>query len=92
MKITEVKIIPVEDNPRLKAYATVKVDECIIIRDVKIIDGDTGLFLSMPAKKMKNGAYQDVAHPLNALTREMFERVVLGEYRRTVGEEQKSLT
>jgi stage V sporulation protein G len=85
MKITEVTVIPVEDNPRLKAYVTVKVDECIIIRDLKVIDGNSGLFLSMPAKKMKDGSYQDVAHPLDGSTREMFERAVLGEYRKAVG-------
>jgi stage V sporulation protein G len=84
MKITDVKVIPVEDNSRLKAFVTVKVDECIIIRDVKVIEGNSRLFLAMPAKKMKDGSYQDVAHPLDILTREMFEREVLDEYRKAL--------
>jgi stage V sporulation protein G len=85
MKITDVKVIPVENNSRLKAFVTVKVDECIIIRDVKVIEGNTGLFVAMPSKKMKDGSYQDIAHPLNILTREMFEQVVFTEYRKAVG-------
>jgi stage V sporulation protein G len=75
----------VEDHARLKAFVTVKVDECMIIRDVKVIEGNTGLFLSMPSKKMKDGSYQDIAHPLDILTREMFEQVVFTEYRKAIG-------
>lgn len=89
MKITDIKVIPVDDNTRLKAFVTIMVDECMVIRDVKVIEGNSRLFIAMPAKKLRNGSYQDVAHPLDFSTREMFEREVLNEYRRTVGEESE---
>ena len=79
MEITEVRVYPV-DEEKLKAYVTVTLDGCFVIRDLKVIQGATGLFVAMPAKRRKDGTFKDVAHPLNAQTRERFERAILAAY------------
>lgn len=80
MEITEVKVFPVQNDERLKAYATIIFDDCFIVRDLKIIKGNEGLFVAMPSKKRKDGTYRDTAHPLNNETRSMIEQAVLTEY------------
>jgi stage V sporulation protein G len=79
MEITEVKVFPVNEE-RLKAYATITFDNCFIIRDLKIINGNNGLFIAMPSKKRKDGTYRDTAHPLNNETREMIQKSILSKY------------
>jgi stage V sporulation protein G len=80
MEITEVKVYPVSDNEKLKGYATIIFDNCFVVRDLKIIDGNSGLFIAMPSKKKKDGTYRDTAHPLNNETRDRIENAVLSEY------------
>jgi len=84
MQVTDVKIFPVDDK-RVKAYASVVFDDCFIVRDVKIIEGDDKFFVAMPSKKMKDGSFRDTVHPLNNVTRQMIEDSVLGAYRLEVG-------
>lgn len=81
MQITEVRVFPVHEE-KLKAYVTITLDGCFVVRDLKVISGNTGLFIAMPAKKRKDGTFKDIAHPLNTETREMMERVILAEYQR----------
>jgi stage V sporulation protein G len=83
MEVTEVKIFPVKED-RLKAYAAITFDNCFIIRDLKVINGNNGLFVAMPSKKRKDGTYRDTAHPLNNETRQMIESRVLEEYNKEV--------
>jgi stage V sporulation protein G len=84
MEITEVKVFPARDGGRLKAYATIVFDNCFIVRDLKVIEGHKGLFVSMPSRKRKDGTFKDVVHPLNADMRETIERMVIDEYNRVV--------
>jgi stage V sporulation protein G len=79
MDITDVKIFPVDED-KLRAYVTITLDNCFVVRDLKVIHGTSGLFVAMPAKKRKDGTYKDIAHPLNADMREKLEKVVLAEY------------
>ena len=81
MEITEVRVFPVSEE-KLRAYVTVTLDDCFVVRDLKVIHGTGGLFVAMPAKRRKDGTFKDVAHPLNAETRERFERAILAEYDR----------
>jgi stage V sporulation protein G len=81
MEITEVRVFTVNEE-KLRAYVTVTLDHCFVIRDLKVIHGTGGLFVAMPAKRRKDGTFKDVAHPLNAETRERFERAILAEYER----------
>jgi stage V sporulation protein G len=83
MEVTEVKIFPVQED-RLKAYVSITFDNCFIVRDLKVINGNNGLFVAMPSKKRKDGTYRDTAHPLNNETRERIESKVLEEYNREV--------
>ncbi len=82
MEITEVNVLPVDGDEKLKAFVTIKLDGCFVIRDVKVIKGNTGFFVAMPAKKMKDGTYRDLAHPLDKGTRDRFEGTVLDEYKK----------
>ncbi|WP_224365474.1 septation regulator SpoVG [Hyalangium versicolor] len=79
MNITDVRVFPVAED-KLKAYVTITLDHCFVIRDLKVIHGASGLFIAMPAKKRKDGTYKDIAHPLNADTRSEMERIILHEY------------
>lgn len=79
MEITEVKVFPV-DEEKLKAYITIVLDHCFVVRDLKIINGSTGLFVAMPSKKRSDGSYKDIAHPLNKGTRVIMEKAILEAY------------
>ena len=72
MQVTEVRVFPVDED-KLRAYVTITLDHCFVIRDLKIIHGATGYFVSMPSKKRKDGTYKDIAHPINNETRRMIE-------------------
>src|SRR5262249_35233429 len=84
MQITEGRGFPVDEG-KLKAYASIVVDACFIVNDLKVIEGKRGLFISMPSRRRKRGGYRDVAHPLNNETRRMIEEQVLAEYQRALG-------
>lgn len=79
MNITEVKVFPVDED-KLKAYITVVLDDCFVVRDLKIISGTAGLFVAMPSKRRKDGTFKDIAHPLNQSTRAQMEKVILDAY------------
>ncbi|MEW6055856.1 MAG: septation regulator SpoVG [Bdellovibrionota bacterium] len=79
MDITEIKVFPVNEE-KLKAYVTIILDNCFVVRDLKIINGTTGLFVAMPSKKRKDGVFKDIAHPLNNETRDMMENKILAAY------------
>jgi stage V sporulation protein G len=83
MEVTEVRIFPMQEE-KLKAYATITFDHCFVVRDLKIIKGNNGLFVAMPSKKRKDGAYRDTAHPLDNQTRQMIETKVLEEYNKEI--------
>lgn len=86
MEITEIKVFPASEE-RLKAYVTITFDNCFIVRDLKIINGNTGLFVAMPSKKRKDGTFRDIAHPLNSEFREKLESTILDAYRKEVNEQ-----
>ncbi|MCC6277612.1 MAG: septation regulator SpoVG [Oligoflexia bacterium] len=79
MEITEVKVFAVNEE-RLKAYVTITIDGCFVIRDLKVINGNNGLFVAMPSKKRKDGQFKDICHPLNNETREKIENKIFEVY------------
>lgn len=83
MKVTEIKVFPVNED-RLKAYVTIVIDNCFVVRDLKVILGNTGLFVAMPSKKKKDGTFKDIAHPLDQTTREELEKKIFEEYEAVV--------
>jgi stage V sporulation protein G len=84
MKITQVTVYPALDGTKLKAYATIVFEDSFIVRDIKIIEGPKGLFVSMPSRKTKTGTYRDIVHPLNQEMRKMIENFVVLEYNKAV--------
>jgi stage V sporulation protein G len=84
MEITDVKVIPVDDE-KLKAFVSIVFDQCFVVTDIKIIHGPKGLFVSMPSKKRKDGTFKDIAHPLNNQMRQYLEDKVLTVYKQQVG-------
>ena len=74
------KVYPSKESGRLKAYATVVFDNSFIVRDLKVIEGDKGLFVSMPSRRRKDGTFRDIVHPLNAEMRKTIEDTVVAEY------------
>src|SRR2546427_8707248 len=85
MEITEVRVFPVDED-KLKAFVSIIIDDCFVVSDIKIINGNNGLFISMPSKKRKNGTFRDVAHPLNNETRRKIEDKVLARYREVLAQ------
>ena len=85
MKITEVTIRPTNDG-LVRAYVDIVFDNCFMIEEIKIVKGPTGLFVSFPAKKQRDGTHRDIAFPANADTRMMIQRVMLAEYEKIVGD------
>lgn len=84
MEITDVKVIPVDDE-KLRAFVSIVLDKCFVVTDIKVINGPKGLFISMPSKKRKDGTFKDIAHPLDNPTRRYMEDKILGVYRQQVG-------
>ena len=81
MEITSVKIRKFErEGSRMKGFASVVVDNAIAIHDIRIIEGEKGLFIAMPSKKTPTGDYRDIAHPINPEVRSMFEEAILKAY------------
>jgi len=87
MEVTGVKIFPVS-NRRVKAYASIVLDDCFVVKDVKVIHGESKLFVAMPSKKMKDGSYRDTVHPLNNTTRQKIEVSVLNAYEKELKKQQ----
>ncbi len=89
MEITEVKVYPVrKKDDKLKAFVTIVLDDCFVIRDLKVIHGNSGLFVAMPSRKKSDGTYADIAHPLNAGMRQKMESRVLEEFQKVSEEFQ----
>ena len=81
MKITSVTVHKIEkENSRMKGIASVLLDDCFAIHDIRIIDGDNGLFIAMPSRQTSTGGYRDIAHPINTETRQIFQKAILDEY------------
>jgi len=85
MEITQIRVFPVQED-KLKAFVSIILDDCFVVSDIKIIEGGSGLFVSMPSKKRKNGTFRDIAHPLNNETRRHFEEQIISKYREVVAE------
>ena len=83
MEITQIRIFPVQED-KLKAFVSVIFDNCFVVSDIKIIEGVSGLFVSMPSKRRKNGTFRDIAHPLNNETRRRFEEQIIAKFREVV--------
>jgi stage V sporulation protein G len=82
MEITDIRVRKVEAQGKLKAYVTVTFDDCFVVHNVKVIEGDESLFIAMPSRRTRTGEYKDVAHPINADFRARLQDVILDAYHR----------
>ena len=80
MNITDVKVFLRESN-QLKAFVNIVIDDAFIIRNIKVIEGENGLFVAMPSRRVSSGEYRDIAHPINTETRNMVERIIIEKYK-----------
>jgi len=80
LKITDVRVRKINAEGKMKAIVSVTFDDEFVVHDIKVIEGQSGLFIAMPSRKTPNGEYKDIAHPINADTREMLQTSILEKY------------
>ena len=80
MQITDVRVRKVAKEGKLKAVVSITMDEEFVVHDIKVIEGEKGLFIAMPSKRALDGEYRDIAHPINSGTRDMIQKLILGKY------------
>ena len=88
MQITDVRIRRVEKEGKMKAVVSITIDEEFVEHDIKIIEGEKGLFIAMPSRKAADGEYRDIAHPINSGTRERIQKLILEKYEETLAAEE----
>ncbi len=86
MKITDVRVRKMTRDGKMKAVASITIDDEFVIHDIKVVDGEKGLFIAMPSRRTPDGEYRDVAHPINSETRNMISDMVLAEYEKVLME------
>lgn len=87
MQITETRIRLMQDEGKMRAIASVTFDECFVVHDIKVIDGSNGMFVAMPSRKMGEGDFRDIAHPIQQFMRDMIREAVLKAYDEALREE-----
>ena len=87
MQITDIRIRSVEKEGKMKAVVSITIDDEFVVHDIKIIEGEKGMFIAMPSRKASDGEYRDIAHPINTATRERLQNMILAKYRETQEEE-----
>ena len=80
MNITDVRVRKITAEGKMKAIVSITIDDVFVVHDIKLIDGEKGLFIAMPSKKATDGEYRDIAHPINSKTREDLQNLILSRY------------
>lgn len=86
MQITDVRIRKVEKESKMKAVVSITIENAFVVHDIKVIEGEKGLFIAMPSRKAGDGEHRDIAHPINAETREYIQNLILEKYKETLTE------
>lgn len=86
MKITDVRVRKIAREGKMKAIVSITIDDEFVVHDIKVIEGDKGLFIAMPSKKAADGEYRDIAHPISQTTRENIQGIILESYNRALME------
>ena len=90
MQITDVRVRKVAKEGKLKAVVSITMDEEFVVHDIKVIEGEKGLFIEMPSKKALDGEYRDIAHPINSATRERIQSIILETYEEALSQEAEA--
>ena len=80
MQITDIRIRKVDKEGKMKAVVSITIDDEFVVHNIKVIEGDKGLFIAMPSRKASDGEYRDIAHPINSGTRERIQELILKKY------------
>lgn len=86
MQITDVRVRKITKEGKMKAIVSITLDDEFVVHDIKVIEGEKGLFIAMPSKKAADGEYRDIAHPINSSTREMIQNTILDSYAKALEE------
>ncbi|MDD5948444.1 MAG: septation regulator SpoVG [Lachnospiraceae bacterium] len=92
MQITDVRIRKVAKEGKMKAVVSITLDDEFVVHDIKVIEGEKGLFIAMPSRKSSDGEYRDIAHPINSNTRENIQQLILGKYQEMLESEVEEET
>lgn len=84
MQITDVRVRKITKEGKMRAIVSITIDDEFVIHDIKVIEGDKGLFIAMPSKKATDGEYRDIAHPINSATREKIQSIILDRYQKAL--------
>lgn len=90
MNITDVRVRKVAKEGKMKAVVSITIDEEFVVHDIKVIEGEKGLFIAMPSRKATDGEYRDIAHPINSATREKIQSMILGRYDEVMAQEAEA--
>lgn len=88
MQITDVRVRKLTKEGKMRAVVSVTFDNEFVVHDIKVIEGDKGLFIAMPSKKAADGEYRDIAHPINSETRDKLQQMILERFEQTMAEEE----
>lgn len=90
MQITDIRIRQSSDEGKLRAKVSITIDDAFAVHEIKVLEGDSGLFIAMPSKKLPNGEYKDIAHPINQETRTVIQDMIIEAYLKKMAEEKSS--
>ena len=90
MTITDVRVRKIAKEGKMKAIVSVTLDDEFVVHDIKVIEGEKGLFIAMPSRKTTEGEYRDIAHPINSETRQQMQDVILREYEKAIPTEEEA--
>nr|WP_318684474.1 septation regulator SpoVG [uncultured Acetatifactor sp.] len=92
MQITDVRVRKITKEGKMKAIVSITLDDEFVVHDIKVIEGEKGLFIAMPSKKATDGEYRDIAHPINSATRTAIQSVILENYEKALDESEEIIT
>lgn len=87
MNITDVRVRKVAKEGKMKAVVSITIDDEFVVHDIKVIEGEKGLFIAMPSRKATDGEYRDIAHPINSVTRDRIQSIILEKYQEVMSQE-----
>lgn len=91
MNITDVRVRKMTKESKMKAVVSITIDDEFVIHDIKVVEGEKGLFIAMPSRKAADGEYRDIAHPINSETRERIQKIILEKYEEALAEEPEEV-
>ena len=84
MRITDVRVRKMTQDSKMKAIVSITIDDEFVVHDITVIEGEKGLFIAMPSKKATDGEYRDIAHPINSVTRNRIQKIILDSYEKAL--------